>query len=336
LIRLSLFLSVLLVSLSSVSFGQERRFGFGRGGESWRSDPSIPAVLVKAIDDQNSEHYEGRLTREFERGPQNLKHDEIVFRDGPLTRIEFPTGSKYSGQIIVENVRERRYYMPDKNEIYIFPSRREENFVRLTGLARRADRRKIFLSEAPGERIAGISTEQVVVRDLAGTVTQRMFIDPRSGVVLKREVFDALGRETGYFVFTQINLRPGRFEASLFRLERPGARVVTAEDTLREVAAREGFTPVNFGPSTGYRLEAARVANIEQDRVLVESFVSKRGRLTLFELRSAVSPERLKRVAHGEVQVYSWEKDGKWFVLFGPRTEGELVQLAQTLSNGTP
>jgi outer membrane lipoprotein-sorting protein len=304
--------------------------------QSWKTSPDVPPILVKAIEEQRVGHYTGRVLREFEKGAQNLKHQEIVFRDGKKTRIEFPPGSKYSGQIIVENGQSRLYYKPDENTLYVQPALHDESFGRLVSLARRAADKRITLNVESGERVAGISTQQVVVHDRFNTVTQRIFIDPNSGVVLKRIVFDSLGAQTGYFMFVQINLNPGAFSASLFQLSHSGAKVVTPADSLRQVAETEGFEPVVFPTSTGFQLEQSRVATIEKEKVLVESFGSDRGRVTLFELKNSVSQDRLKRMAHGDNQVYSWQRGGKWYVLIGPKSEQQFAERAQTLYTGTP
>lgn len=303
---------------------------------AWRNSPDVPVLLKKAIKEQRTGHYSGRRTLSFFKSPQHLKHDEIVYREGERTRVEFPDGSPYAGQIIVETAKERRHYMPDRNVILELPPRREENYDRLVGLARRAAEKRITISEEPGEKVAGLFTQQIVVHDQANVVVQRLFIEPRSGVVLKRQVFDSNGSQIGYFQFNQINLSPGSYDPALFRLDRPGARVVTPVDSLRDIAAHEGFEPVIFVAGTGYHLEGARVEKIKGERVLIESFGSKRGRLTLFELKKTVSPDKMQQFAHGELQVYSWQKSGKTFVLIAPRTQEDLGRLAQGVNSGTP
>ncbi len=303
-----------------------------RSDESWKTSPEVPSILVKAIWEQESGRYVGRLSREFLLGAGNVKHEEIIYRDGKRTRVEFPSGSKLSGQVIVETDEYRRWYKPDENALYILPPRREG----LTNLARRAAEKRVTLTVEPGERIAGITTQELVVHDRFNVVTQRLFIDPNSGVVLKRTVFDSLGAQNGYFQFSQINLNPNPFSASLFQLNKPGARVVTAADLLRKTASAQGFDPVIFPASTGFRFEDSRITTLRNEKVLVESFRSDRGHVTLFELKNAISPERLKKMSRGETQVYSWERNGKWFVLIGPKTEQQFAERAQTLYTGTP
>jgi outer membrane lipoprotein-sorting protein len=341
--KIKLFVGLWALAITGLALAQDPSDGSGSavgGGlsekNSWQTSKDVPVILVKAIQEQKQGRYIGRLVRQFERGPLHLKHEEIVYRDGPRTRVEFPAGSNYVGQVIVETANDWRYYQPKTNTIFVRPPRREENLRRMVGLARRASKRQISMSIDPGERIAGIDTKQVVVRDSYNTIIERLYIDPRSGVLLKRVVFGAMGAQTGYFQFNEINLNPGPFSPTLFQLDKPGAKIVTPGDTLREIALKQGFEPVLFPGSTGLRLEQSRVTSVEREQVLVESFSSPKGRITLFELKNAVSPTRLKSMTQNEMQTYSWQRGDKWFVLVGPKSAPSLALEAPTLFTQTP
>jgi hypothetical protein len=144
----------------------------------------VPWLLHRAIHSAKNAHYTGRRTIEFVHQGKSLHHDEIVFRDGDRTRVEFPEGSKFVGQIIVEDTGGRKHYFPDRNEVLVLPPRREESFDRLLRLVMRAKGKKVGLTVAAGDTVAGFQTRQVVVSDESGNVTQRIFIEPKSGVVL--------------------------------------------------------------------------------------------------------------------------------------------------------
>ncbi len=299
------------------------------------NSPQVPEVLRTAITAGARARYTGRRTVQFWRDMKNPRHDEIVIRDGQKTRIEFPEGSKFQGQIIVEDAVERRHYFPERNEVMISPPRHEESEQRLFRLAQRGSRGNVVLSTAPGERVAGYSTEQVLVADRQGNVLQRLYIEPRTGVLLKRDVFDPGGARIGSFEFTQIELDPPAIDPSVFRFERKGVRVVTPYDELRKIAGKNRFLPFSLPTSTGYRLDEVRMAHPHGEDVLVQVYVSRHGKLSLFELRSQVSPERLREFARDELHASSWQANGFTFVLVGSLDQTQLDRLAQAAANGT-
>ena len=118
------------------------------------------------------------------------------------------------GLIIVEDKAERRHYFPDKNEIRISGARREDSLDRLMGLFKKRGGQPKFV-ESPGEAIAGNRTTLVSVSDARGNVIQKLFIEPKSGVVLKRELFDPTGTPMGSFTFTKVDLNP-KFDDRIF------------------------------------------------------------------------------------------------------------------------
>lgn len=300
--------------------------GFGLAQE-------VPDLLRKALESSPRHRYSGTRVVEFRRGSDITRHEEVVFRRGPMLRIEFPSGSRLSGQVIVENPRERRHYFPDKNEIHVLPPRREEAYERLKRLASQAGSR-YRLSVRDGEAVAGVQTDQLVVSDMKGNVQQRIYIDPRSGIMLKREVFDPVGAPVGGFEFTKINIR-SRMSPELFRFERRGAKIVTPSSILEDIAKKEGFIPVVLPVSTGFRLEWSMAREIEGESVLWQSYTSGDDRLSLFQVKAEVSPERLRRYARGEMNVVYWTAKGSTFILVGSLPVDSLKKIAGPVSNGT-
>jgi hypothetical protein len=295
--------------------------------------PLVPPVLKNAIANGSRARYSGRRTVEFWRAPKDLKHEEIVTRDGDRTRVEFPAGSRFAGRIYVENGHERREYHPESNEVWILPARHEESENRLARLASRGVGRKVVFSIAAASRVAGYPTDQVVVSDPHGNVIQRLYIEPNSGVLLKREVFDAGGARIGMFEFSEINLDPPPFDPSLFRFDRKNVRIVTPIDRLRDLSASEHFLAVALARSSGYRLDEVRTAKIRGEQVLVESYSSHQGKLSLFELRSDVDTDRLREFARGdELHGYAWKSGAFTFVLVGNLDPGSLARLSQSVT----
>jgi outer membrane lipoprotein-sorting protein len=213
-----------------------------------RSD--LPVALRKAIEVGNRLTYVGKRRVEFRKEGKLEAFTELVTRDGNRMRIEFPAGSSYSGQVIVETKGERRHYFPDRNEIQVSPARREEAFDRLTRLGKST---KYSFSVGAEEMIAGIAADHIVVSDRSGNISQRLFIDPHSGMVLKRKLYDDVGTQIGFFEFKSIDLSP-RLSHDVFQIVRKGAKVVHPVDLLKRIAGPAGFLTAYVKPTSGYAL----------------------------------------------------------------------------------
>lgn len=296
--------------------------------------PDGPPILRKAFQNAQKLRYAGTRTVEFRRGGSDDRHDEVITRDGSNIRIEFPEGSKFAGQIIVENSRERKHFFPDRNEIHILPPRREEAFDRLLRLL--SGKNRVVISTAPGQSVAGRRTEQVVISDRSGNVMQRLYIEPDSGLILKKQLFDPVGAPVGGFEFRTVDMNP-RVNRGFFRIVRRGATVLTPADLLERLAKERGFAVVVLPLSSGYRLEGSFARDIGGSDVLVQMYGSKAGRrLTLFQLKKAVSPDRLRAFARDEdLKSVTWQSGGRTFVLVGNLDESALRSVAQPISGGT-
>lgn len=298
------------------------------GATAQRGEGRLPPVLRKVIAASATLRYSGHRTVTVLRDGKVDRHEEVVMRDGDRLRIEFPKGSPYSGQVIVEQGGQRRHWVPAENQVRLLPARREEGLQRLRALARSGR-----IEVGPGERLAGYATREVTVRDGAGNVIQRLSIEPRTGAVLRRRIFDAVGTEVGGFVFTQIDFSPGQWPATLFQIERKGAEMVTPWDQLRRLAKRQGFSPVGLATSTGYRLDNVRIAKLADGPVLAQTYTSAGGRVSLFQLHTQISPERLKLLLkRGTLRSRSWTTGGRSFVLMGSVSEAELDKLRAAVS----
>ena len=318
---------VLGLVLASVAFAPAQ--SGGRAEKIKHRQEGTPWILRKAIEVAPKLTYVGSRTVEFRREGKTERYTEIVTKDGDNLRIEFPSGSKYVGQIIVEGKDERRHFFPDKNEIQILPPRREEAISRLARMIKRPGR--FVLSSAEGEVIAGNQTTQVIVSDQNGNVMQRLFIS-RAGLLLKREMFDAVGTPVGGFEFTNIDLSP-KITAGLFRLDRKGAKVVRPSDLLRTAAQEGGFIFAMLKPSTGYNLMFSRTTKADGNDLLMQFYGQDGMRLSLFQVKSDVSSQQLSEFAH-DLQVYSWKSRGNTFILVGNQDVGVLKKLSRSVVYG--
>ncbi|RYG37630.1 hypothetical protein EON81_06130 [bacterium] len=290
------------------------------------SAQDIPTLLQRALNRAASLRYSGERTISFRRDGKPFDTREIVFRDGNRVRIEYPEGSKQAGQIIVEVGEKRRHFTPGKNEIRLLPARREESLERLRRFIKMLKSRGGSISESSGERIAGIPTGQIVFRDQSGNVMQRLYIDPKSGAVLKRNLYDPGGAPVGSMVFTRIEY--GRkVSAALFRLDRKGARLVTPADELKELMAKGGFADVRLPK---LELEFVRILSTADSPTLLQVYAIKGERVSLFQTKGELDPSSLRKQRGPDLKTRAWSEGGRNFALIGAlndKTMDELVAI---------
>jgi hypothetical protein len=313
----SIFLVAGVTLIVGVALAQNGRVGLPK---------NMPPLLLKALASAPKQRFTGTRVVEYRRGPDTVRYEEQIIRDGSRLRIEFPSDSPYAGQIVVEDGRVRRHFYPDRNEIRILPPRREEVMGRLHRLVKGGGRKFSFVT-GTSTNIAGVMAQPVSVQDAEGNVLQRLYIDPRSGVVLKRVLFDHVGTPRGSFAYTRIDLTPN-INPSVFQINRRGARIVTPTDALRELVKDGPFVFRMLPPSTGFRLDFSRQIRPEGKPVLMQIYAGRGGRLTLFQLGATVDEKQLKRFGRGQFNTHSWQEDGRSFVLVGPLAQDELARLA--------
>jgi negative regulator of sigma E activity len=254
---------------------------------------------------------------------------EFVWQDGPRTRIEFPEASPYKGQIIVEDDHQRLHYYPDRNEIDVEPPRR----MRPPRMVPAGEQKPKFTHViTTGGLVAGKQTQLVTVADQSGNVMQRMWIEPHTGVMLKRVLLDRGGSQRGYFEFTKINFRP-KFSPGDFKIERKGATLITPVMQVQRLALQKGLSLIVLPPSSEYQLEGARAMDREGQDVLVQTYRGKSGRFQIFQVKGPINPERLRRFARGRLSTYSWMHGSESLALVGELPETRLRELARVLGD---
>src|ERR1044072_3912776 len=324
-----LALALLACLSAGFAFGQDDDLALGlvqrniKAG-SWTVPAQVPPALRRALAAFGKIKYSGKRTVEALNDGNRHRHIEFVIADGQRSRIWFPDDSDLKGQIIVETPKERRHYLPGRNELQVMPPRREQAFERI---AQMANRRLSFDSTAGGQ-IANVQTQLVTISDKNGNVFEKLWIEPRSGMILKREMYDRAGSIEASFEFTEVNLNP-TINRTDFVLEHKGANVITPETVLRRLVKRGSFMPVRLPAGGAYELEAARVQQIAGQPVLVQHYMGNGHRITLYQLKVAVNPQRLGRMERENVQIYSWQSGDTSFVIVGDIPDPELRELAR-------
>lgn len=295
---------------------------------------NLPPIVRKSFEALKTARYSGERTVRVKRGPERLAYVEYILREGVRSRTEFPGDSPYKGQIIVDDGARRYHYFPDRNEIHVEPPRRQHmRFMMLGGNRDHSKRQPLKHVVADGGMVAGQKTQLVTVIDPNGNAIQKMWIEPRSGVTLKRILYDPVGGERGYFEFNKIRFNPS-FAPGDFKIERKGAVVITPAMEARRYALELGLTPLMLPPSAGFQLEGAHVMNRRNgENILAQMYTGKEGRFTLFQVRTAVDPKRLDEMSRGRLSTYSWKRGQEGFALLGDLSEQRLREIARILGD---
>ena len=290
---------------------------------------NLPAVVQKALISTRI-RYSGVRSVQFGAGPKSKTHVEIVRHDGDKTRIEFPANSPLGGQVIVEDSKQRQQFFPRRNAIEILPPRNDVTMIRLAIFVNRALKQGWQIGLAGGEQIAGINTEMAYVQDPKGQLRQKIWIDPNTGMILGRSIYNANGEVQGSFRFSQIDYKP-QIKAQDFVLNQPGAMVITPAMKVNQLATRNGFSPTMIRPETGYQLESVRMVKVSDDQALSQVYSNETGKLSLFQLKQSVDPMLLKKIANGRFKVYTWQRNGETLALVGELDERRLQEIANQL-----
>lgn len=286
----------------------------------------MPPILRQALRKMASVRYSGtRNVAAFE-GASREQHIEYVLRDGAKSRTWFPAGSPYAGQVIVETAQERRHYYPGKDEIHVRPAQREEAMARLMSLGRRSG---IRIDVKDGASIAGRRTALVSIAEGAGNPMQRLWIDREHAVILKRELFDAVGTRVGYFEFTEIDFTPNLNEGD-FELDRKGSKIVTPVDELLRLSREMKMTAARLPDGEGYRLNWARTLTGGRVPILQQMYSKPGVNVSLFQANADMTLPTARRAQRG-MESLSWTRNGNTFALMGNVTAEELRRLARLL-----
>lgn len=305
-----------LVAAASVAQG-------GPGGR-----PELPPVLAKAFRAAFKLTYSGERVVSFRRGHDRTRHIEYILKQGPRVRITFPVDSPMAGQVVVENGRERQHFFPSTNEIHVGPSMLDDSFNKLSMFfgKDRSERPKVTVTA--GESVAGQKTSEVALQGSAGNVFQRLWIDDRTGLILKRELYDSVGGVVGFFEFTKVNYSPD-VRPDDFLIQRPNAVRVTPEDVARRLMRENGMGAAFLKEERGIRLIAARqLKRVENARVLILTYETGRAPLSLVQVVGKIESDRLDRLTGKQFNSYSWQMSGRTFVLIGDMDVSELKRLS--------
>lgn len=314
---------LLCVSLSGVASGQRFPRGGGEGGPKNRN-----GLLERAMRVQPKLKFSGTRRLLVRLGPDAKENVEKVWQDGTRSRVEFERGSADAGQIIVIANGVRSHFFPESNEIQVRPVRMEEPLARLGEMVRGGGR-GTQIRESAGGTIAGQATTQLSFVDPNGNVVGKLWIDPDTAMVLKRELFDPSGRLVGSMEFINVRLNPP-FSEDDFKINRRGAKIVTIDELLKRNATMAGVRPLRISDDSGLFLEQVKVIPLGDGRkALAQSYFGGNGRrLTMYVTRGNLDSGRLERLQGPHLASITMRKGEFTVVLIGGMSQGELQRLA--------
>ena len=157
-----------------------------------------------------------------------------------------------------------------------------------------------------------------------------LYVDPRSGFVAKRVMYDKVGSVVGSFEFTQVSYNP-KFALDAFQINRKGARIILPVDELRSLAKKGGFPNYWLGKSSGLNLDGARINKLPDGEVLVQFYGAREARVTLFITKHSIDETVLRRLKPRESNFYVWRSGDFSMAIVGELSEGELRGLAGSI-----
>lgn len=296
--------------------------------------PDLDHPLFRKIEQKSpSLSYAGIRKVTFKgRGDNETTYTERVLRKGDLLRIEYPAGTPYEGQIIVENSGGRYHYLPAEKIIRKTPRRSGNGVLEMNAWLgpRGPFSGKVDVKTYYGGRVAGVKTTFAKLKGHDGKTFLKLWVDEDKGCILKREMFDGHERSIGGWVFTDIKYDP-KLDRSIFALSIPGVPVLTVEDEMKKLARELGMRPYQIRESSGFTLIRVHKFDSERLKSLMQIYTNGKVRLSFFQVKGELDADRLKKQAGDRVNVYVWKRDGASFALLGDLEVDDLKALARNI-----
>ncbi len=266
------------------------------------------------------------------RGDHETTFTERVLRKGDLLRIEYPAGTPYEGQIIVENSGGRYHYLPAEKIIRKTPRRSGSGVLEMNAWLgpRGPFSGRVEIKTYYGGRVAGVKTTYAKLKRSDGKTFLKLWVDEDKGCILKREMFDGHEKSIGGWEFTDIKYDP-KLDRSIFALSIPGVPILTVADEMRKLARELGMKPYQLRESSGFTLIRVHKFDSEKIQSLMQIYTNGKVRLSFFQVKGELDGDRLKKQAGDRANVYVWKRDGASFALLGDLEEDDLKSLARNL-----
>mgnify|MGYP005838032713 CR=1 FL=1 len=290
---------------------------------------ALPATVRRMMTEASQTRMSGERIVEFRARGERRRYREFILKDGVRQRIEFSDDSPFAGQVIVESATERQQFFPDRNVIAVSLPRRDEILGRMMGIFSRVGPGGLRVEREDDGSVAGVRCEQYSIRDRDGNVLQRLWIEPRSGALLKRELFDATGSRVGLTEWVRVDFSP-RFRDDDFVIRRAGARVETPQSRAREEMRQRGFQEVFLPADLNLRFLGGRVlSGPNMPDIYMQVYLSDSGQLSFFQVRGELDVRRMRQHVGRNVRVLTWTRGDRTWALVGNMSQAEMERISR-------
>lgn len=335
----------------------------GQGGPPPGRPPGMHPLIEAAVKASSSLRFAGVREVTFpQQGGGVSRFREKVLQDGRRRRIEYAAGGPFGGHISVDDGQIWLQYNPEKNEIRERPTMGGDPWMMfLRGGPRRGGERRPeggprgegVGSRPPGEprrggtrggpwqpprvereasqKVAGLDSTVLAFKGAQDKVYARLWIEPNRKMVLKSQAYGPDGKVFGGFEFVAIKFDP-KIPAQAFTLNITGAKRVTSQDEAASAFKSLKMPVMGLAPDTGWRLTNVRKMDTENVKFVSLSYSSSENRVTLFVMSGKPDGEKLKQMAGGRANIFTWKKSGLNFVLMGRMEDSALKELSQKVS----
>ncbi len=299
--------------------------------------PSEARFFPRLIRSEMSARYSAtRKTFSIQDGKRHNRVEQVL-RDGTRSRVEFPDrDDPRHGEVVVENGRMRKHWVPRKNTIFEGPARRQERltgqFPRVLEGIRKGDLR---VKAAGTSRIAGRECRNYEIRRKDDMLVWTLGVDSEKFLLLKQEIYDPTNdkRVIGGFEIATIDFDV-KVDDQDFEIVKNGAKIVHDEyQPVEEVQRELDFRILKPRMPAGYTLVGAKIFQVGPNRGahLVFEDSTAMVPVSIFEVRGNLPREQIAKHKAADFQMVSRQVDDIFAVVMGRLPVDQIRSIADSL-----
>ena len=232
-------------------------------------------VMQAAIMSKGNVNYSGERIVEVYSGGQRLRvvRQRIHCKQGDKQRIETVEPPSEAGSLFVSNGLRIWEYTPQKREVVVRQMQTADSLRRHRQRAADLVASQLSLQYGGRKTIASRSVHEIIIRDSAGRLLRKCWIDVHTNVELKMEKYGERGALSTRQQMTTINYTP-RFINGMFDFVPPrGVAVKPAPPPATRTTLAQAQRPAGFKAIVPGYLPPSYV--FEQDKVAVTVYQGK-------------------------------------------------------------
>ncbi|HEY4002229.1 MAG TPA: hypothetical protein VGO93_25375, partial [Candidatus Xenobia bacterium] len=275
-----------------------------------------------------------------------------TYRDGDKSRYDYPASPRHTGRIVLENADSIRYYEPSKKMLITeaLPPSEDLNLLEISF--------KNYDWDVEGDAIVSGHHTKILkaVNKTTGTAAERLWIDSRHNVILRKESYNQRGEIYFASYFTDIDYLQS-LDPALFTLNMPSDAKeviraiplrITNDDQLAALQLQLGFKPVIRDTlSSGYQLLTTRREVLNGHQAARMTYSDGLDVVSLVEMPATVHEKkgnstsnlvRLGRTLQFEAllegNLLQWRDHNIFFTLVGSLPQEEMEGMYTDIMNG--